>query len=161
MSSSTPPATLERFTFARMESAHLDEVVAIERMSYTNPWPKEAFLHEIDVNPFSRPTVAIESGGLAGYCVFWLMFEHLHVQNVAVHPRCRRSGLARALLVRALGEGRDRSVHEAFLEVRRSNVVAQKLYRSLGFEPSGERKAYYSRPREDALLFRRDLTGYR
>ena len=157
------PTALERFTFAPMEERHLEDVVSVERMSYTNPWPRDAFVHEIEVNPFSRPTVAISaassdaSGELAGYCVFWVMFEHLHIQNIAVHPRHRRAGLARAFLIRALDEGRSRSADNAFLEVRRSNLIAQKLYTSVGFELAGERKNYYSRPREDALLFRTDL----
>lgn len=165
MSALRPVSTaLERYALVPMEPAHLDEVSNIERMSYTNPWPREAFEHEIEVNPFSRPTVAVTTqaapvpGEIAGYCVVWIMFDHLHVQNVAVHPRHRRAGLARALLSRALDQARARNVDVAFLEVRSSNVVAQTLYASLGFRQSGERKNYYSRPREDALLFRAELT---
>jgi ribosomal-protein-alanine N-acetyltransferase len=41
-----------------------------------------------------------------------------------------------------------------FLEVRESNLAAQKLYQSCGFEQYSRRKAYYSDPAEDALLYR-------
>lgn len=152
---------LARYALMRMDDSHLDEVLEIERMSYTNPWLEESFRHELEKNAFSRPRVAItldEPRRVAGYCVSWIVFEQLHIQNVAVHPRHRRVGLARHLLHRALAEGMECGVRSAQLEVRRSNVVALKLYESLGFCEVGERKNYYSRPIEDAVLLRRELS---
>ena len=40
----------------------------------------------------------------------------------------------------------------ATLEVRRSNLRAQNLYKSLGFVELGVRKRYYEDNREDALI---------
>ena len=151
---------LTRYALWRMEEAHLDEVVAIERMSYTNPWVVDAFRHEVDQNVFSRPRVAVtveEPHAVVGYCVSWLVFEQVHIQNVAVHPRHRRFGLARHLLGRALEDGLDAGARSAQLEVRASNAMALKLYASLGFRVAGERKGYYSRPREDAVLLHKVL----
>lgn len=152
---STSASVLGGYDLLPMAHRHLDEVLAIERMSYTNPWPREAFVHEIARNPLSRPSVASARGRpleVAGYCVYWLVFEHLHVQNVAVHPRHRRRGVARLLLLGALSHGRASGARLAQLEVRRSNAAALRLYESLGFEPAGERRNYYARPREDAVL---------
>ena len=39
------------------------------------------------------------------------------------------------------------------LEVRRSNLVAQNLYKRLGFIELGVRKRYYEDNGEDALLY--------
>ena len=151
---------LARYALVPMEESHLKEVMAIERMSYTNPWVADAFRHEIAKNPFSRPRVAVtlpEPAEVAGYCVSWILFEQVQIQNVAVHPRHRRCGLARHLMVRALEEARERGARTAQLEVRRSNVVARKLYASLGFHETGERQSYYSRPVEDAILLQKVL----
>jgi len=41
--------------------------------------------------------------------------------------------------------------------VRESNVIALKLYESLGFRVVGERKRYYTRPREIAVLLHKEL----
>jgi [ribosomal protein S18]-alanine N-acetyltransferase len=43
------------------------------------------------------------------------------------------------------------------LEVRRSNIQAQKLYESLGFVATGIRKGYYSDDGEDALAMTLEL----
>ena len=42
------------------------------------------------------------------------------------------------------------------LEVRVSNAAAIRLYRSLGFQPTGIRRGYYTDNREDALIMWRD-----
>jgi len=143
-----------------MNTDHLHEVELIERLSYSNPWPRDSFTHEIEENGFSHPRVAVttdDAREVAGYCISWIVFETLQIQNVAVHPRHRRRGLARHLLLRAIEDCRFNSVIAAQLEVRASNVSAQKLYHTLGFRVVGERKKYYSRPREDAVLLQKRL----
>jgi len=143
-----------------MNTDHLHEVELIERLSYSNPWPRDSFTHEIEENGFSHPRVAVttdDAREVAGYCISWIVFETLQIQNVAVHPRHRRRGLARHLLLRAIEDCRFNSVIAAQLEVRASNVSAQKLYQTLGFRVVGERKKYYSRPREDAVLLQKRL----
>jgi ribosomal-protein-alanine N-acetyltransferase len=143
-----------------MQAAHLDQIEGIELASYENPWPRSAFVAEMGSNPASWARVALtpeSPAKVAGYCIAWILFENVHVQNLAVHPGHRRKGLGRMLLRKALEEGRDRGATAALLEVRRSNDAAQRLYRSLGFTEIGTRREYYSLPREDALLFRKEI----
>jgi ribosomal-protein-alanine N-acetyltransferase len=90
--------------------------------------------------------------------VSWIVFDEIHVQNLAVHPLHRRLGLARHLLEHALTDGRRSGADKAQLEVRCSNHPAMKLYESLGFRIVGERKDYYTRPREDAIVLLKELT---
>ena len=151
---------LSCYALMPMNSGHLHEVELIERLSYSNPWPRDSFTHEIEENGFSHPRVAVTTVDVrevAGYCVSWIVLETLQIQNVAVHPRYRRRGLARHLLLRAIEDCRLGGVTAAQLEVRASNVSAQKLYETLGFRVVGERKKYYSRPREDAVLLQKRL----
>ena len=151
---------LSCYALMPMNTDHLHEVELIERLSYSNPWPRDSFTHEIEENGFSHPRVAVTTGDareVAGYCISWIVFETLQIQNVAVHPRHRRRGLARLLLLRAIEDCRFNSVIAAQLEVRASNVSAQKLYQTLGFRVVGERKKYYSRPLEDAVLLQKRL----
>ncbi len=148
------------YELAPMVLAHLDEVSAIELQSYENPWTKSAFELELGKTPLGWSRVALTTEPrvrVAGYCIAWVVFEHIHIQNLAVHPEHRRRGLGRRLLLEALEEGRTRGATSALLEVRRSNEAAQNLYRDLGFLPAGTRREYYSKPREDALLFRKEL----
>ena len=68
----------------------------------------------------------------------------------------RGKGIGRALLLELeniLSEKSD----AVFLEVRRSNVSARRLYESCGFSAIGERRNYYKLPTEDAILYKKDL----
>jgi ribosomal-protein-alanine N-acetyltransferase len=148
------------YELVAMSISHLDQILAIERESYENPWSRHAFEAELGKKHGSWSRVALTAEApprVAGYCIAWILFEHIHIQNVAVHPEHRRHGLGRHFLARAIEEGRARGAIAALLEVRRSNVPAQTLYRELGFEEAGTRRDYYSQPREDALLFRKEL----
>jgi ribosomal-protein-alanine N-acetyltransferase len=46
----------------------------------------------------------------------------------------------------------DIGISRMTLEVRKSNIVAQNLYKKLGFEESGIRKGYYLSNNEDAII---------
>jgi ribosomal-protein-alanine N-acetyltransferase len=148
-----------------MRLEDIPEVIAIEKASFSNPWSHKVFEQEIKENPCSYPMVArTKSTGepsLAGYCVLWVMSEHLHIQNIAVAFDHQRRGLGRLLLMEAIELGRRAGVGKACLEVRMSNRAAQRLYLSLGFKQVEKRKGYYTRPSEDAILFEKEPLGAR
>lgn len=151
---------LAHYELSRMDASHLVEVVELERLSSTNPWTEESFRRELEENVYSRLWVAITRAAprvVVGHCVSWVVFEDLHIQNIAVHPQHRRMGLARKLLARAIDEGVGAGAVAAHLEVRRSNVPAQKLYEAMEFLEQGVRDNYYSRPREDAIVLKKEL----
>lgn len=78
---------------------------------------------------------------------------------VYTHPNFRRQNLARRLLEYAFGILANKSQMEAlFLEVRVSNIGAQKLYQSLGMSLVGTRKRYYANG-EDALIYKIEFGG--
>jgi [ribosomal protein S18]-alanine N-acetyltransferase len=86
-----------------------------------------------------------------GYILFWLLSDEIDIHNVAVHSEFRRRGIGRLLIEQVVLEARRRGSTRVTLEVRRSNLAAQKLYESIGFIPTGLRKGYYSDNGEDAL----------
>lgn len=65
------------------------------------------------------------------------------IQTIAVVEGARRRGLGRVLMLRLIGEARERGAAEVFLEVRADNPGAQALYESLGFEQIAVRPKYY------------------
>lgn len=139
--------------------ADLDDVLAVERESFADPWTTAMFEAELRGNPFSRFLGAVHPGGgahhgLLGYVCYWMVFEEVRLMNVAVRPAHRRRGLAGHLVRRALRDGRASGATRALLEVRAGNHAAGALYRSLGFEPYSRRRAYYTKPDEDAILMR-------
>lgn len=139
-----------------MTTADLDEVMLIERTSYRFPWSTNFFLQELQV-ACARAILAEIDGRIVGYVLFWLLPGAVDIHNIAVHVDYRRRGIARLLLDKVTAEARRQSALRVLLEVRRSNVAAQKLYASSGFVTTGVRKGYYSDDGEDALAMTLEL----
>jgi [ribosomal protein S18]-alanine N-acetyltransferase len=138
----------------------IDDVLAVERASFTNPWTREMYLSELQNEGVSFLFVARDDAGrLIGFCSFWRVFEELHINNLAVEPGHRRQGVAASLLARVLGEAPRLGATRALLEVRRSNGEARRLYERFGFSVAGTRRNYYSQPVEDALVLWREGLG--
>lgn len=162
-----------------MQLAHLPSVMEIERESFTLPWPESAYRHELTKNDLAHYFVlrprsagssqasmttwkrlwqvmwrrsATEAYPVWGYGGFWLLYDEAHISTLAVHIAVRRQGLGELLLIALLDEAQRLDACRATLEVRVSNVAAQRLYTKYGFEVVGQRKAYYSDNREDALI---------
>jgi ribosomal-protein-alanine N-acetyltransferase len=137
----------------------IDAVLAIEEASFTNPWTREMYLAELENPGVSFCFLANDAAGHPiGFCSFWRVLDELHINNLAVVPERRRTGVASALLTFVLEEGARLGARRATLEVRRSNDAARYLYEQFGFTVAGVRRAYYTRPVEDALvLWREDL----
>ena len=136
----------------RMRSGDLDEVVAIERVAFTLPWSRGAFLYEMEQNRVARCWVMREGARVVGYMCVWEIGGEVHITNIAVHPGWRRRGIARALLDSLVQDARQRKLRLIGLEVRPSNQEARTLYESFGFQVTGRRKGYYYDTGEDALI---------
>jgi ribosomal-protein-alanine N-acetyltransferase len=91
-----------------------------------------------------------------GYACFRLGAGEAELLRVAVAPEARGRGVARRLIAAGFERLRAVGVASCHLEVRPGNAGALAVYRALGFESSGRRRAYY-RDGSDALLLRRDL----
>ena len=144
----------------RMRREDLDEVLAIERASFTMPWSRGAFLYEMQQNRVARCWVAREDDNhVAGYLCLWEVADEVHITNVAVRPNARRQGIARSLLSSVLDNARARAFKIVVLEVRPSNHHALTLYESFGFRVVGRRHGYYYDTGEDALVMEIALTG--
>jgi [ribosomal protein S18]-alanine N-acetyltransferase len=145
--------SIERMTDVKQ----IDEILAIEQLSFTNPWTREMYLAEFRNSGVSYCYLAKnEEGPSVGFCSFWRVLDELHINNLAVAPAFRRTGVATALLARVLGDGATLGASRATLEVRRSNDPARLLYERFGFSVVGVRRAYYTKPVEDAIVLRRE-----
>ena len=135
----------------------IDDVLAIEEASFTNPWTREMYLSELENRGVSYCFLAKDANGhVVSICSFWRVLDELHINNLAVKPEARRLGAGTALLERVLHEGARLGVRRVTLEVRRSNEPARLLYERFGFFVAGVRPAYYTKPVEDALVLWRE-----
>ena len=143
-------------TIRAMIAADLETVSELDALSFSQPWPKNAFEVEL-ANPGARCWVAQADpatgpGQVVGALVFWRVLDEAHLATIAVHPLYRRRGIARQLLQTAMDAAYAEGARIYHLEVRIGNVAAQALYMAFGFEEVGRRPKYYKDTGEDALL---------
>ena len=91
-----PPVKL---TIAAMQIADLDVVQAIERASFSSPWPPNAYRSELETNRLANYLVARVDGEIVGYGGMWLMVDEAHITTFAVHPAWRRQRIGERLLL--------------------------------------------------------------
>lgn len=136
----------------------IEEILAIERMCFKSAWSREVFANEVlSVDDFYCIGAKIhdtETGQprLVGFIVYWDVYQYLHIINIAVHQDYRNIGIGRRLICHAMEFTRANNIRIVMLEVRRSNIVAQKLYQKFGFEKVGVKRGYYPDGQEDALM---------
>lgn len=147
-------------TIRRMTMDDIPAVVAIDRLSFPNPWPERSYSYELKQNPYSRLFVAEAHDGdyeqIVGFIGFWFVIDEAHISTLAVHPGFRGRQIGDRLLARALACVREVGGCLVSLEVRESNVAALKLYQKYGFEAVGRRKRYYRDNNEDAIVMTLD-----
>jgi ribosomal-protein-alanine N-acetyltransferase len=144
--------------FREMEPPDLDEIMKIERASFSSPWSARFFMEELKV-PYARSLIAHIQEKIVGYLIYWELPGELDIHNLAVRPTCRRQGVGRSLLSMAIEKGQNQGLTRITLEVRKSNESAQRLYRSLGFVAQRVRRGYYQNDGEDALVMALNLVS--
>ena len=140
-----------------MRQDDLEQVGAIDRMSFSIPWPKKAFQYELNDNPRSTQWVAEANtpgrkNQVVGVIVSWLIMDEVHIATLAIHPNHRDKGIAQRLILVTLQEAVKKGARQATLEVRANNIPAQELYHRFGFIVAGRRVRYYRDNNEDALI---------
>ncbi len=135
----------------RMTSAHLQDVYIIETECFSRPWSKKSIESEIN-NDTSLFLVATENDEVIGYIGMSTVIDEGYIFNVAVKSIQRKKGIASALINELITYGKKNNFCFITLEVRESNEPAILLYSKFGFIKVGERKNYYSDPKENAIL---------
>jgi ribosomal-protein-alanine N-acetyltransferase len=140
-----------------MQLEDLAQVHAIDRHSFSLPWPESAYRYELLENQSSFLKVAeadLPDGNrlIVGVAVVWMILDEAHIATIAVHPDYRAQGIAKQMMVVVLQEAIRLGAHLATLEVREHNTAAQRLYHRFGFKVVGRRTRYYIDNQEDALI---------
>ncbi len=134
-----------------MNKDHVSQIARLEAQCFSGPWSEKSIASELE-NPLSLWLVAEENDQVFGYVGSQTVLDESDMMNVAVDPRFRRQGIARALIETLIAELAKMGSRCLRLEVRVSNENARALYARMGFRQLGLRKNYYHNPKEDALI---------
>jgi ribosomal-protein-alanine N-acetyltransferase len=151
----------DALTIGEYEEGDIADIIAIEKDSFPTPWSENIFRNEM-TSPISRMLVGRaakrQRGSVRGYIVYWRVDNEVHLHNIAVRRDMRRKKIAFRLLAEAIRRSRLEGARWATLEVRRSNLPAQKMYEKFGFVVKGIRPGYYIDTGEDALIMWADFS---
>jgi len=147
-----PAQRPSRFTIQPMMTSDIPAVTRIERASFTTVWPSDAFYNELSTNKLAHYFVGRYDDRVVAYGGIWVILEDSHVTTLAVDPEYRGRRFGEVLLLRLIDEAIERGAAWITLEVRESNIVAQRLYRKYGFTTVTMRSGYYSDDNESALI---------
>jgi ribosomal-protein-alanine N-acetyltransferase len=139
--------------FEPLTEARLDEVVAVERQSYDHPWTRANFADSLRSGYQAQLLDA--DGVLLGYFIAMKGVDEVHLLNLTVAPPHQRQGWGRIMLDALALWARGQGAQWLWLEVRASNLRAQRIYEQHGYRRVGERRSYYPAGhgrREDAVV---------
>lgn len=140
-----------------LDLSDIDAVWQIEKQANRFPWTKGNFA---DCLKSGYHTFLYSAGGdLVGYSVIQTVLDEVHLLNICVKPDFQGKGYGRQILNHVIDIATTQSATIVVLEVRASNLKAQQLYLSSGFNEMSVRRGYYPAKdgREDAVLMGLDL----
>ncbi|MCK9276527.1 MAG: ribosomal protein S18-alanine N-acetyltransferase [Methanoculleus sp.] len=143
-----------QLTIRRAQPADIPQIVAIERITFVDPWDEGTLQESLAYYPETF-FVARSNGDLAGFVAAGLENtgeeRYGHIMNLAVAPGYRRQGIGQRLIRRLEQEFSLSGAGGAQLEVRLTNTGAQEFYRRLGYREVFQIASYYAND-EDALV---------
>ncbi len=147
----------EGITVREAVSGDAKEIAKIEKQCFSAPWSEAEIIREIKTNEIAHYFVAAktllvgDNESVLGYVGIWYIAGEGHITNVAVSKGHRRTGIADMLIEALIKNSKEKGINALTLEVRKSNLPAQELYKKHGFICEGVRKNYYD-GKEDAII---------
>jgi ribosomal-protein-alanine N-acetyltransferase len=139
-----------------IKTKDMPAIYEIEQASFKEPYPP-AYLDNLASYASDTFLVVEENGQVVGYVIATIETNYLgHIISIAVHPEHRGKGLGKLLMKNIIDLLARKGISTIRLEVRRSNIVAQRLYKKFRFNLAYVIEGYYS-DGEDALVFLKNL----
>ena len=140
----------------KMKESHVSQIAELEKLCFSDAWSENSIRSELS-NKLSLWLVAVDGDRVAGYIGSQTVLGWADMMNLCVSPDYRRQGIGEQLTMELERQLREEKVECLTLEVRVSNAPAITLYEKLGFQQVGKRPRYYEKPREDALILRKEF----
>ncbi|MCK4240296.1 MAG: ribosomal protein S18-alanine N-acetyltransferase [Candidatus Atribacteria bacterium] len=145
------------FVIRPMEIDDLEKVLEIERNSFSSPWTYNLFFRELTLNKYANYFVLEKEKKIIGYLGLWLMRNDIHITNIAIAKEFRRKEYGGKFLKFVEEKAAVQGIKKISLEVRKSNHIAQNMYRKFGYKVIKIWRNYYREENEDALVMEKKL----
>ena len=138
-------------SFRLCEEKDLPFVMELDREAFFDPWSRDTWQGELQ-NKIAVWLVEELNNQVVGYAGIWVVAVEAQVMRVAVKEELRNQGLGLVLTRALIQKAWDAGADAVTLEVRESNVAAQKVYERCGFVSEGVRPNYYEDTHEGAVI---------
>lgn len=140
-----------------MAEKHIKAVEEMEQACFPTPWTEDGLRAELtsDTAVFR---VALLDGVPAGYGGMHFVCGEGYIDNIAVLPAMRQRGIGTIIVESLINFTETHNGIFVSLEVRESNAPAITLYTKLGFQETGRRRGFYTKPPEDALILTKSFS---
>lgn len=143
-------------TIYPMTDNDIDRVCSINNLSFCTPWSYESIKNDLH-NKFSYYIVVKYNNEVIGYAGLWFIIDEADITNIAIHPDFRGLGGGSKLMSALIDLCIKYKIPSLTLEVRKSNIIAQNLYKKFGFIEEGIRKKYYDGIEDAIIMWKRDI----
>lgn len=144
------------FSLVPTTSEHIESIALLESLCFSLPESKQS-LEQSLLSDMAMYYTAFYKGSFVGYITSYVSLDTADILSVAVSTEHRKMGIGRRILDGFIACCKERGLAKITLEVRQSNTPAIRLYEAVGFVRVGLRKGYYTKPKEDAVLYDLDL----
>ena len=144
-----------------MKQSDIDAVYSIEMTAHRAPWPRDILAECLHAGFDCRVVESLEGDevSLIGYVMCRYTENSCHILNLCVTPPLQGKGYGQLLLQDLIDSPAEAFVYKLVLEVRPSNIMANRLYKKMGFEQTGLKRGYYrdNQTIEDAIILEKKL----
>ena len=135
----------------------MPEVLGIEEGSFGTPWTEEDFLRCLRQRNCIG-MVAEHGERIAGFMVYELHKNRLHILDFAVMGEYRRRGIGLQMIAKLLAKLSSHRRTKVTLEIRETNLAAQVFFSRQGFKAIKVLRSYFEDSGEDAYLLQYQIS---
>ncbi|MCI5643178.1 MAG: ribosomal protein S18-alanine N-acetyltransferase [Peptoniphilus sp.] len=131
----------------------VDAIYEIEVENFEFPWSKNSIENAIVKDDLQDIVITEVDGRAIGYISYMVVFDEIHIANVAVKSEFRGQKISLDLFD-FLTKMADEKKLKITLEVEEKNKIAFNLYRKYNFKILGKRNNYYGIDRDAYIMWR-------
>ena len=143
---------INNLTFSKMQANEVDIIKSIETEQNISILTKSSIINELN-STTSFYYVCNFNNQIIGYVNFSIVLDTMEINSIVVKKDFKRKGIATYMLNNIINIAKEKNLDKMFLEVRKSNIPAQNLYKKFNFKHINTRNKYYSDNLEDAYIY--------
>lgn len=147
---------MDNIIISKMQDEDIEEALLTEQSHNIHILSKNILKEDIKNKNYNYLVAKNNDGKIIGYIGISYVLDSADIISIVVHKDYTKNGIATLLLQEIFKFAKDNNIQKLMLEVRNSNIPAQKLYEKHGFKQITIRKNYYDNS-EDALIYEKEL----